>query len=82
MKGSWKHEFDVKYRRATSGGDTKMIDNANIILTKALENLEDMLKCEKDGRIWNPKTNKCGKFRDYGPKSIAKRWQADLEKLK
>jgi len=68
-RGSWKHEFDVKYRRAMNTSVIRIIDNANIILTTAIEHLDDMMACEgyKKGRyiegtkkgVWNPKTNKC-----------------------
>jgi len=57
--GSWKHEFDVKYRRAISGGDSQMIDNANYILLEAIKNIDSMMSCQKRKGIWNPKTNKC-----------------------
>ncbi|MBE3087254.1 MAG: hypothetical protein IMZ52_10680 [Actinobacteria bacterium] len=66
---SWKHEFDAKYRQAGDTSVIRIIDNANIILTKAIEHLDDMMACEgyKSGRyvrgtekgVWNPKTNKC-----------------------
>jgi len=58
-RGSWKHEFDVKYRRALNTSDNRIIDNANIIVLTAVDNLDAMMKCVKSGRFWNPKTNKC-----------------------
>jgi hypothetical protein len=44
VKGSWKHELDYKYRKATKGGDISKIDKANEIILEAIRKLDELLK--------------------------------------
>jgi len=41
---SWKEELDSKYELLTDSGDIKVIDRANEIICKALEELDDLRK--------------------------------------
>lgn len=38
-KGSWKREFDDKYAELMNAGDNDLIDKANNVLTKALDQI-------------------------------------------
>ena len=47
-KGSWKAELDRKYNHLMNGGSIELIDRANDVIVKAIEELDHISKYQKE----------------------------------
>ena len=57
-KGSWKSELDRKYNRLMNMGSISVIDRANTVITKAIEELDQIQKeIDVQGHPYNLKNS-------------------------